>query len=154
MTADGVMTCTAVIAALSATEAHSRHLLGNAVATWGKDVLSTNAPETSVDAFESIISQGVCATITIAAQRCKYTVWVGRCVLYRRAMLVVVDYLQVLQNSRCTKHRKDIRSFTSLLRRPHRTCYLYLCPCSQTYQSARQCKKYACCRIWVTYLSA
>lgn len=78
MTADGITTRAAVIAVLSATEARSEHPLAKAVATWGKAVLSTNAPETSVDTFESITGQGVRATVTIATQqRQKYTVWVG-----------------------------------------------------------------------------
>ena len=75
MTADGVTTRAAVIAMLSATEARSEHPLAKAVAVWGKDVLSTNAPEASVDAFESITGQGVRATVTVAQR--KYTVWVG-----------------------------------------------------------------------------
>jgi Cu+-exporting ATPase len=75
MTADGVTTRAAVIAMLSATEARSEHPLAKAVAVWGKDVLSSNVPETSVDAFESITGQGVRATVT--AQQKKYTVWVG-----------------------------------------------------------------------------
>jgi len=78
MTADGITTRAAVIAMLSATEARSEHPLAKAVAVWGKDVLSTNASETTVDAFESITGQGVRATVTIVAQRKKtYTVWVG-----------------------------------------------------------------------------
>ena len=75
MTADGVTTRAAVIAVLSATESRSEHPLAKAVATWGKDVLSTPPPETSVDAFESITGQGVRATV-ITQQR-KYTIWVG-----------------------------------------------------------------------------
>ncbi|KAH9162725.1 copper P-type ATPase CtaA [Lactarius sanguifluus] len=76
MAADGVTTRAAVIAMLSATEARSEHPLAKAVAVWGKDVLSTKAPDTSMDAFESITGQGVRATVAVAAQR-KYTVWVG-----------------------------------------------------------------------------
>ncbi|KAH9022104.1 copper P-type ATPase CtaA [Lactarius deliciosus] len=76
MAADGVTTRAVVIAMLSATEARSEHPLAKAVAVWGKDVLSTNAPDTSVEAFESITGQGVRATVAVAAQR-KYTVWVG-----------------------------------------------------------------------------
>ena len=78
MTADGVTTRAAVIALLSATESRSEHPLAKAVATWGKDVLSTTTPpsETSVDAFESITGQGVRATVTVTGVR-KYTVWVG-----------------------------------------------------------------------------
>ena len=76
MTADGVTTRAAVIAVLSATESRSEHPLAKAVATWGKDVLSsTPPPETSVDAFESITGQGVRATVT--TQQRKYTIWVG-----------------------------------------------------------------------------
>lgn len=82
MTADGITTRAAVIAALSATESRSEHPLAKAVATWGKDVLSSsNAPETSVDAFESITGQGVRATVTVTVgtqrRTKKYTVWVG-----------------------------------------------------------------------------
>ena len=76
MAADGVTTRASVIAVLSATEARSEHPLAKAVATWGKDVLSTDSPDTSVEAFESITGQGVRATVTVAAQR-KFTVWVG-----------------------------------------------------------------------------
>lgn len=76
MAADGITTRAAVIAALSATEARSEHPLAKAVAIWGKDVLSSNAPDASVEAFESITGQGVRATVTVAAQQ-KYTVWVG-----------------------------------------------------------------------------
>jgi Cu+-exporting ATPase len=77
MTADGITTRAAVIAMLSATEARSEHPLAKAVAVWGKDVLSTNASKTTVDTFESITSQGVRVTVTVAAPRKKYTVWVG-----------------------------------------------------------------------------
>ncbi len=76
MAADGITTRAAVIAMLSATEARSEHPLAKAVAVWGKDVLSTNAPDTSVEAFESITGQGVRATVAVAMQQ-KYTVWVG-----------------------------------------------------------------------------
>jgi Cu+-exporting ATPase len=76
MAADGVTTRAAVLAMLSATEARSEHPLAKAVAVWGKDVLSTNAADTSIEAFESITGQGVRASVTVAAQR-KYTVWVG-----------------------------------------------------------------------------
>ncbi len=76
MAADGVTTRAVVIAMLSATEACSEHPLAKAVTVWGKDVLPANAPDTSVEAFESITGQGVCATVTVEKQR-KYTVWVG-----------------------------------------------------------------------------
>ncbi|KAI9435322.1 copper P-type ATPase CtaA [Lactarius indigo] len=76
MAADGVTTRAAVIAMLSATEARSEHPLAKAVAVWGKDVLSTNAPATSVETFESITGQGVRATVAVGAQK-KYIVWVG-----------------------------------------------------------------------------
>jgi Cu+-exporting ATPase len=72
MTADGITMHAAVIAMLSATEACSEHPLTKAVAVWGKDVLSSNIPETSVDAFESITGQGVHASVM--AQQKKYTI--------------------------------------------------------------------------------
>ena len=80
MTADGVTMRADVSAMLSATEARPERSLAKAVAVWGKDVSSTNAPETSVDAFESITGQGVRATVAVVAraqQQKKYTVWVG-----------------------------------------------------------------------------
>ncbi|KAI9453717.1 heavy metal translocatin [Lactarius psammicola] len=77
LAADGITTRAAVIAMLSATEARSEHPLAKAVAVWGKDVLSTNAPDTSVEAFESITGQGVRATVAVAATQQKYTMWVG-----------------------------------------------------------------------------
>ena len=75
MAADGVTTRAVVLAMLSATEARSEHPLAKAVAVWGKDILSNNAPDTSVEAFESITGQGVRATVAVAQR--KYTVWVG-----------------------------------------------------------------------------
>lgn len=69
MTAGGVTTRTAFIAILSTPEAPSEHPLAKAVAFWRKDVLSTDAPETSVDAFESITGQGVRATVVVAQRK-------------------------------------------------------------------------------------
>ncbi|KAI9435334.1 heavy metal translocatin [Lactarius indigo] len=76
MAADEITTRAAVIAMLSATEACSEHPLAKAVTIWGKNVLPANAPDASVEAFESITGQGVRATVTVATQR-KYTAWVG-----------------------------------------------------------------------------
>ncbi|KAF8259211.1 hypothetical protein EI94DRAFT_1813719 [Lactarius quietus] len=59
MTADDVTRRGAVIAMLSATESRSERSLAKEVAIWGKDVLSINKPDTSVDAFKNIRGEGV-----------------------------------------------------------------------------------------------
>ncbi|KAI0060218.1 heavy metal translocatin [Artomyces pyxidatus] len=76
--ADGVTARAAVLAMVAATEARSEHPLAKAVAVWGKTILSTsaNAPQASVDAFESITGRGVKATVALSSSQ-KYTVWVG-----------------------------------------------------------------------------
>ncbi|KAF8267132.1 hypothetical protein EI94DRAFT_1802143 [Lactarius quietus] len=68
MTTDSVTTCSTVVAMLSPTESCSEHPLAKAISTWGKDVLSNNAPGTSVDTFESITGQGVSACFIVQVE--------------------------------------------------------------------------------------
>ncbi|KAI0046725.1 heavy metal translocatin [Auriscalpium vulgare] len=77
--ADGVTSYAAVIAMIAATEARSEHPLAKAVAVWGKGVLAaaSNAAAATVDTFESVTGQGVKATVALAGEKQKYTVWVG-----------------------------------------------------------------------------
>jgi P-type Cu+ transporter len=76
MAADGITTRAAVIAAVAVTETRSEHPLAKAIAVWGKSLISANAPEATVEAFESVTGQGVRATVAFS-NGAKYIVWVG-----------------------------------------------------------------------------
>jgi len=76
--ADGVTTRAAVIAMLSATEARSEHPLAKAIAVCGKRLLDENeldAPQPTVESFESVTGAGVRAILSLSAS--KYTLLVG-----------------------------------------------------------------------------
>jgi Cu+-exporting ATPase len=78
MCADGRTTRADVIAMLSATEARSEHPLAKAVAVYGKDLLTQfggSSPEPIIENFESVVGQGVKATISLSGS--KYTLLVG-----------------------------------------------------------------------------
>ncbi|KAI0291866.1 hypothetical protein BC826DRAFT_1021378 [Russula brevipes] len=77
MAADGVTSRAAVIALVAVTEARSEHPLAKAVAAWGKSLLDSGKPEATVEAFESITGQGVCATVGLSSGQKKYTIWIG-----------------------------------------------------------------------------
>ncbi|KNZ74550.1 Putative copper-transporting ATPase 3 [Termitomyces sp. J132] len=74
--ADGVTGRKEALAMISAMEAKSEHPLGKAIAVYGKDLLGTNGPETTVEGFESTTGAGVKAIVTCAGR--KYTVLVGK----------------------------------------------------------------------------
>ncbi|RXW18708.1 hypothetical protein EST38_g7144 [Candolleomyces aberdarensis] len=63
--ADGVTGRRTVIAMVSATEARSEHPLAKAIATYGKELLGTSgdAPEATIQDFESITGEGVKAKV-------------------------------------------------------------------------------------------
>src|ERR1700722_664648 len=76
--ADGRTSRAELIAMLSAAEARSEHPLAKAVAVYGKDLLARSgmdAPDPSIEAFESFTGQGVKASISLSCS--KYTLLVG-----------------------------------------------------------------------------
>ncbi|KAF6761735.1 copper P-type ATPase CtaA, partial [Ephemerocybe angulata] len=75
--ADGVTDRRTVLAMVSATEARSEHPLAKAIATYGKELLSSSgaAPEATIEQFESITGEGVKAQLLCGGK--KFSVFVG-----------------------------------------------------------------------------
>ncbi|KAG5647826.1 hypothetical protein DXG03_007750 [Asterophora parasitica] len=73
--ADGTTGRREILAMVSAIEAKSEHPLAKAIAVYGKDLLGTTGPETTVETFESVTGAGVKSIVTCAGQ--KYTILVG-----------------------------------------------------------------------------
>ena len=61
--ADGVTERKDIIAMVSATEARSEHPLAKAIASYGKELLGSYHPDTTIEDFESVTGQGVKARI-------------------------------------------------------------------------------------------
>ncbi|XP_006461905.1 hypothetical protein AGABI2DRAFT_118756 [Agaricus bisporus var. bisporus H97] len=61
--ADGVTSRREIMAMVSATEAKSEHPLAKAIAVYGKELLGDDAPETEIEAFESVTGRGVKAVL-------------------------------------------------------------------------------------------
>jgi P-type Cu+ transporter len=66
--ADGVTKRRDIVAMVSATEAKSKHPLAKAIASYGKELLSSG-PQVQVEEFESFTGQGVKARILCAGRQ-------------------------------------------------------------------------------------
>lgn len=73
--ADGVTDRKTIVALVTVTEARSEHPLAKAVATYGKELLGSGAPQAAVQEFESITGEGVKAKVSCQGKM--YTVFVG-----------------------------------------------------------------------------
>ncbi|KAF5383698.1 hypothetical protein D9615_003608 [Tricholomella constricta] len=73
--ADGTTGRKEVLAMVSEIEAKSEHPLAKAIAVYGKDLLGTNSPATTVETFESVTGAGVKSIVSCGAR--KYTMLVG-----------------------------------------------------------------------------
>ncbi|RDB20848.1 putative copper-transporting ATPase HMA5 [Hypsizygus marmoreus] len=119
--ADGKTSRREVVSMLSSIEAKSEHPLAKAIAVYGKDLLGTSGPETTVEAFESVTGAGVKALVTCNGH--KYTLLVGNARFATHSDASFIPSSLSIYEEQETKIGRTI-IFVSLL--PHATASLPL----------------------------